>query len=334
MKQSKLSTVSTLVGLLMFTTVALSQTSKPALPSGYVTVPGGGWGTYEEMFKVCELTKDQLEKVAKIEALRVLAMKDKEKELKAAQDGYLASNSSKDPDVMAKAQAKYMELYNAVNAERTKAQNETLAVLTREQKAKWQEYTVLKSVKLWYGDIKFSEQQWDKIMALYEKLAKDPAVAEQNNLVNVFNSKVRDILTPEQKAKRLMATQYAWMDRACHFTKEQIEKLVKIEDERAKESADVAEKLAPMMAQAQPMWAKAYASGDPDASAAAQAQWAEIYKPYTDLNKKYQDKVQALLTEKQKTAWTEEQKKYPGLGQGGVWVGGGSGAVAPPVKKP
>ena len=331
MKTTTLTIMATVV-MLGTAVSAQSPATQPAMPSGFVIAPGGGWGTYEEMFKVCELSKDQLEKVAKIEARRAAASKDKEKPFMEAQKDLFAANAGKDANIMAKAQAKYMELNNAVNEQRTKAQDETLAVLTREQKAKWQEYTALKYIKTWYGNIKFSEQQWDKIMELYEKLSKDPTVAEQNNLVSALYRKVLGILTPEQKAKRLMATQYAWMDRACHFTKEQIDKIVKIEDQRGKETVDVAEKVAPSMAQVQKESAAAYASGDPDGIAAAQARWAELNKPYADLNKKYEDKVQSLLTEKQKTAWAEEQKKWPGMGQGGVWVSGGTSPVAP-VKK-
>jgi hypothetical protein len=43
-----------------------SASTQPVLPTGFMFLPGGGWGSYEEFFKVCELDKDQLKKASDI----------------------------------------------------------------------------------------------------------------------------------------------------------------------------------------------------------------------------------------------------------------------------
>lgn len=304
---------------------APSPATKPALalPTGFFSMPGGGWGTYEDLFKVCELDKSQLSKIVEIEAQRKAAVKDKDKALAAAQQAFISAWGSKDKDAIAKTQTTYTELWKVVNDAAAKTQAQTLAVLTPQQKAKWMEYVALKAVKtMYYADVKFTDKQWDTIMELYEKMSKDSSVPPEQ-LIYKFNMKINDVLTPQQKAKRIMATRYAMMDKAAHFTPEQIDKLVKIEDERNKATDDVQDKINARLAPSQKAYADAMASGNPDAIAAAQAQWADLYKPLTDLNAQLEEKVQAIMTDKQKTAWKEETKKWQARGQlpgGGVMI--------------
>jgi Spy/CpxP family protein refolding chaperone len=294
-----------------------------ALPTGFFSMTGGGWGTYEDLFKVCELDKSQLSKVADIEAQRKAAVKDKDKALTTAQQAFISAWVSKDKDAIAKTQTVYSELWKVVNDAAAKTQAQTLAVLTPQQKAKWMEYVALKSVKtMYYADVKFTDKQWDTIMELYEKMAKDSSVPS-DQLIYKFNMKINDILTPEQKAKRIMATRYAMMDKTVHFTPEQIAKLVKIEDDRNKATVEIQDKINARLAQSQKTFADAQASGSPDALAAAQAQWADIYKPLTDLNTQLDGEVQTVMTEKQKTAWADQTKKWQARGQqpgGGVMI--------------
>ena len=49
-----------------------------------------------------------------------------------------------------------------------------------------------------------------------------------------LNARIEGILTPAQKVQKLLATRYRAMNDACHFTDEQMLKIVKIEDQRAR----------------------------------------------------------------------------------------------------
>jgi flagellar biosynthesis/type III secretory pathway protein FliH len=129
--------------------------------------------------------------------------------------------------------------------------------------------------------------------------------------------------------KRLLATRYALMNPSVKFTDEQVRKMVKIEDERAKETADLQAKNAARQAELQQAAQDAYKSGDKDALAAVQAGYLDMNKTYTDMNNKYDDQVQALLTDTQKAAWQEVAKKNPYWqlnppASGGWTVGGGA----------
>ena len=324
-------TMRTLTGIAMaaawIVSPAMGQapTSKPAAPSGYVNVTNAGYGSYEDLFNVCELTAEQKKSLLDIDAARAKVVNDAQAAGKGFQEAISKAQAAKDNDAMNKAIAKYNEANKPVYGAYQKAQAQIDKVLTPEQKAKWQEYTALKAVKQWQQGVKFSEDQWDKIIEAYEKLAKDPTV-QFWEITMKLNAKIDGILTPEQKAKKLLATRYSLMNQSVHFTDEQVKKMVKIEDQRAKEMADLQAKNADRQSELQQAAQEAYKSGDKDALAAVQAGYSDFYRTYTDLNKTYDDQVQALLTETQKTAWQEVAKKNPYWQWNLQAVGGGYAA--------
>jgi Spy/CpxP family protein refolding chaperone len=309
--------------------VGQSPTTKPAAPSGYVYIAGAGNGTYQDLFKVCELTAEQQKKILDLEARKAKVIDENKAATKAAQDAMTKAQADKDHDALTKAIAQYQAVVKPAWEAQQKAQAELAAVLTPEQKAKWQEYTILNYVKQWQKGVKFTDAQWDKIIEAYEKLAKDSKV-QSWQITMKLNAIIDGILTPEQKAKKLLATKYALMNQSVHFTDEQVKKMVKIEDERAKELAELQANNAARQSELQQAAQEAYKSGDKDALAAVQTGFVDLNKTYTDLGKKFDDHVQATLTDTQKTAWQEVQKNNPYWqwnGGGGGWVAGGGGAA-------
>jgi Spy/CpxP family protein refolding chaperone len=304
-----------------------SPTSKPAAP---VYIPGAGAGTYQDLFKVCELTAEQQKKILDLEAAKAKVIDENKAATKAAQDAMTKAQADKDHAALTKAIAQYQAAYKPAWEAQTKAQAELAAVLTPEQKAKWQEYTILNYVKQW--------QRGVKIIEAYEKLAKDPKIQTWEITMNL-NAKIEEILTPEQKAKKLLATKYALMDKSVHFTDDQVKKMVKIEDEHAKELAELQANNAARQNELQQAAQEAYKSGDKDALAAVQTGYMDLNKTYTDLNNIFNDQVQATLTGTQKAAWQEVQKNNPywqwnvGVAQGGVGGGAAPGGQVPVTPK-
>jgi Spy/CpxP family protein refolding chaperone len=102
----------------------------------------------------------------------------------------------------------------------------------------------------------------------------------------------------------LLTMRYGAKNKVCNFTDEQIKMLVQIEEDRNKEQDNVGDKIAKI----QKALKDANQSGDSDAIANLQKQSAEIGNTFRDLTKKYDDKAQNVLTDKQKAAWQDEMK--------------------------
>lgn len=281
--------------------------TKPALPSGYFYILGVGSETYEEFFKIAELAPDQQEKVRVIESGRQKACKDKEAARDAAHAARLKAYADKDSDAIDKATQQYIEASKVVGKYTLKGQADILAALTPQQKTKWQEYMTLKLVKSSCHDVAFTDQQWEKIMDAFDQLAKDSTLNPQQVYQKLL-VRINDILTTEQKAKRLMAIRYARMSKACQFTEEQVKKIVQIEDGRAKAFAELranSTDIYPLTLKAQQ---EATAAGDSEAMSEIMRHNTELTQAPSDLNRKYDDQVQALLTDKQKAAWTDANR--------------------------
>jgi Spy/CpxP family protein refolding chaperone len=268
--------------------------TQPVLPSGFMSLPGGGWGSYEEFFKVCELDKDQLKKVSDIELKRRADFQNSEKAFQKAQKASTKAQADNDANALAETQANGIKASVAMITNFHTAQGDILAVLTPRQKASWREYVTLKDVKAHYGGIQFTDPQWDKIMDACEKLAKDSTL----KLGEIY-AKVNAILTPEQKAKWLFANaRYAEMEKVCHFTPEQIDKLVPIEGERCKTEAELrGQKELIFKAEREAM-----AAGDRNI-VTVQPMWQDWNKRNSEADEQVEQKIQSLLTDKQKAAW-------------------------------
>jgi hypothetical protein len=177
-----------------------------------------------------------------------------------------------------------------------KAQAETLALLTPDQKARWRQYVALKEIKARYAAIKLTDEQWDKVMDAAEKIAKDSMLR-----IGDLYEKVNALLTPEQKAKWLFSNyRYAEMDKVCHFTPEQIDKLTALEGERCKTAAE-------LRAQQELLFKaerEAMSAGDRNIVSVL-PMWQEWHKRKSEADEKTDQKIQEMLTDKQKIAWKD-----------------------------
>src|ERR1035437_7984946 len=124
-------------------TMGQSPTSKPTAPSGYVYIAGAGQGTYQDLFNVCELTAEQQKKILDLEARKTKVTEENKAATKAAQNAMTKAQADKDNAALTKAIAQYQAAAKPAWEAQTKAQAELAGVLTAEQKAKWQEYTIL-----------------------------------------------------------------------------------------------------------------------------------------------------------------------------------------------
>lgn len=295
MKKAAL-TAAAIVAMVWILPAAYGQAAatQPVLPSGFMSLPGGGWGSYEEFFKVCELDKDQLKKVAAIETNRRADLQNVEKAIKEAGQAYEKAKADKDAAGMEAAQTDIVKASVGMTEGHWKALAETLAVLTPEQKARWRQYVALKDIKALYAAIKLTDEQWDKVIDAAGKIAKDSTLR-----IGDLYEKVNALLTPEQKAKWLFShSRYAEMDKVCHFTPEQIGKLTAIESERCKTAAE-------LRAQQELLFKaerEAMSAGDRNI-VSVQPMWKEWHSRNSDAEAQCDKKISEALTNQQKTDW-------------------------------
>ena len=273
-----------------------SAATQPVLPSGFMSLPGGGWGSYEEFFKVCELDKDQLKKAADIEVKRRADFERSQKAFQTAGQEYSKAQADKDAIATADAQAQILKASAAMNECYYRAQADTLTVLTPEQKARWRQYVAMKEIKARYAAVKLADEQWDKVMDACEKLSKDSTLR-----IGELYEKVNALLTREQKAKWILANaRYAEMEKVCHFTPEQIDKLTTIEGERCKTTAELRDQKELIFKAER----EAMAAGDRNL-VMVQPMWQDWNKRDSEADDKVERKTQGLLTDMQKAAWKD-----------------------------
>jgi Spy/CpxP family protein refolding chaperone len=313
--------------------IAQSPQTRPATQGANITLQCLG-GTMEDLVSVCNVSAEQQKKIQDVEAAQVKFAAEMTPLMQASGQAMMKAYSSKDPDAIAKAQKESGALYAKHTQQYTKSRKDTLAVLTQEQRTKWLEYTTLKGIKSWVSNsgYKLSDAQWDKVLDAYEKLANSSTPSDQV-WMKLWNKLMAEIITPRQKAERSAAWRFGAMEKVCHFTDQQTEKILKIEEARAKAHDELEKQTHDDFAEMQKGWMEMYQSGDQNAVAQVQKQYAEYNKPFVDLDKEYDDKVQALLTDKQKAAWQEQLKNSPQSAQG-IWMAGGaSGWPASTPKK-
>jgi len=290
---------------------AQSPQTRPASQGANITLQCLG-GTMEDLVSVCGVSAQQQKKIQDLEAARVKFTSEMTPLMLAASQKVMKAFAAKDPDAIAKAQKESKDTYAKYTEQYNKSRKDTLAVLTQEQKTKWQEYTTLKGIKSWLSNsgYKLSDAQWDKILDAYEKLANSSTPSDQV-WMKLYNKLMTEIITPRQKAERSAAWRFGAMERVCHFTDQQTEKILKIEEDRVKVNEELQKQTKDDFAEMQKGWMEMYQSGDQNGIAQVQKQYAEYNKPFVELEKQYDDKVQALLTDKQKAAWQEQLKNSP-----------------------
>ena len=93
-------------------------------------------------------------------------------------------------EAMKAAQAPFVALHD-------KACSQIMAVLNADQKAAWQEHTVLKSISAWFERAKLTDKQSCDIRSAYAELAKGKN-AKCDEIMVALAEKTRDMLTSEQ----------------------------------------------------------------------------------------------------------------------------------------
>jgi len=164
-------------------------------------------GAHAQMAKVCQLSEEQQKKIAELGAQRKNALNAFETEnadkRSALQEELKKAKESKDKDATKKASTELA----ALNAKRgeivKKSQADIMAVLTPGQKAKWDEYTAMNSLKGRFLGIEFTEDQLAKIKAEYAKLAAEaetgPEKGRSTLLAKLYEKVHKEILTEEQR---------------------------------------------------------------------------------------------------------------------------------------
>jgi Spy/CpxP family protein refolding chaperone len=176
--------------------------SQPAPAGAGAVRVEGRLGMYGQMIKVCNLTEDQQAKIKDIEQERDKAVAafhtENAEKLKAAREALGEASKSQDKDAIQKASKDYQEASAPLAEIYKRAQAQVMDLLTPEQKATWQEYQVMNSIRGMFGRAKLTDDQWAKIKAAYADLAKDKD-ARTEDIVRKLSAEVKGMLTDEQK---------------------------------------------------------------------------------------------------------------------------------------
>jgi len=164
-------------------------------------------GEYFIMTKVCDLSEAQQVKIAELVKQRQEAFSQLHEKGKAVKAAMADARKSKDEDARKKAAADMREFEAESRKLAQKWSKEVLDVLTPEQQAKWQEFTVMREVQRRLRGVKFEEDQLDRVKAAYvqhttgvdltDEKARRDAVAKLSAHV------MKEILTDAQRLDML-----------------------------------------------------------------------------------------------------------------------------------
>jgi len=153
------------------------------------------------MKKVCSLSDEQS---AKMKAIDEAWDKDSAKwqadnsaKVQAAQKALMEAIAKQDGAAIFKAYEAMKAAQAPLVALHDKACSQIMAVLTADQKAAWQEHTVLKSISAWFEPAKLTDKQLADIKSAYAELAKGKD-AKCDEIMVTLAEKTRDMLTAEQ----------------------------------------------------------------------------------------------------------------------------------------
>lgn len=201
------------LGLVFSQAVAAEKTGKAAGGEKTRTERGakGAQGdVVAEMTKVLALNDDMQAKVkAKVDAGKAAMDKwatDNKDKMDQNQKDMKAAREASDKAAGAKAQ----EAQKALEADRAKlmwdSQQDTLSLLTPEQRLTWQSYVVAKGAKTMFAKVELTDAQNAKIDELSKDAGKQVVDAKDAKAVNEiqmkFSKSVREtVLTDDQRAK-------------------------------------------------------------------------------------------------------------------------------------
>lgn len=124
-------------------------------------------GEYFIMTKVCQLSLEQQKKIAELAAQRNKEQKQIQEKLKAARAARAEARKSKDKDAIKKADAGYRKVAAERSEISKKWRKQILGELEPEQRATWQEFTVVREIKRRLPGVKLTQDQQDKLKAAY-----------------------------------------------------------------------------------------------------------------------------------------------------------------------
>ena len=164
-------------------------------------------GMHAQMIKVCDLSEDQQKRIAELAAERSKALKDFNTEnaekIKALSDEQKKAREAKDKEALKKARDEYSALRAKQNEITKKSQDDIMAVLTPEQKAKWDEYQAVLTVKRRFRGIELTEDQVAKIKAAYVKTAAGADMTTEKGrrgaYAKLYAEVQKEVLTEEQR---------------------------------------------------------------------------------------------------------------------------------------
>jgi hypothetical protein len=301
------------IGLCAAVLPGQTATSLPAIPDGWVSLDIGR-GTYKEFFAACEFSPEQQKKILNFVATHNALVNEFNKTIIPVALKINKADAAKDEKTRSEAMQEDMRICREYGPKMQKseaAMNDGIqAVMSNQQKVRWRTYCVLRGIKSEYSPANLTDKQWDQVMDACEPLAKDFSTP-LSQVEAKLKAKMVDILTVQQKAKFWLAKAlYADMAKVCNLTEEQIQKIVKIEDDHWRQLPAYLEKGEAEIAQLKQASERAMTSGDQEAAVGFTHQWAFkwdiLHNTYRLPSQNYScEEVQAVLTEKQKAAWRE-----------------------------
>lgn len=297
-----------------------TATSLPAVPDGWINLDIGR-GTYKEFFAACEFTLEQQKQILKLVAGQNEILNKFNQTIGPVAEGINKAAAAKDEKLRNELIKEDMRIcreeWPKVQKSEANMNDGILAVMSNQQKVRWRTYCILRGIKSEYSPANLTDKQWDQVMDACEPLAKDFSTS----LVQVeakLKAKMVDILTVEQKSRFWLAkAPYADMAKVCNLTEEQIQKIVKIEDDHWRQLSAFLEKGEAEITQLKQASERAMNSGDQETALGYTRQWAIkwdiFHNTYRLPSPNYScEEVLAVLTEKQKTAFREHVKTIPG----------------------
>lgn len=155
----------------------------------------------DDMKRVLELSAEQAAKIKAIdESCDKDAAKwatDNAKKIADVNKAFAAAMHKGDVRALVQAHNDMVALQAPYNAIFTKAGADVLAVLSNDQKAKWQRHAVMKSIDVWFERSKLTDEQKTAVKTAYDELAKKEG-ATCDTIMVALAEKIRDMLTKEQ----------------------------------------------------------------------------------------------------------------------------------------
>jgi len=164
-------------------------------------------GMHAQMAKVCDLAEEQQKKMAELNADRAKASKawhdENGQKIKALQEEMKKARESKDKEAMKKARDAWHALSAKRNELQKKATQDIMAVLTPEQKAKWDEYQAVLAVKRQLRGAELTDEQVTGVKAAYVKLAAGADTSGEKGrralLSKLYAEVEKNVLTEDQR---------------------------------------------------------------------------------------------------------------------------------------